>query len=392
MNLQSLNLRLTVAIYAMAIMLFILMFVVFSIFYLGATEQRQIITLRRVQDFVNHPDHDKAVAAMPEDLATGFTGIREQLALNAAYFATIHRWGWSILVMIVVALSPLVIVFSLFVSRRLTLPLKTLAASTRQLAKGDFSVRAQPRRKFWDNYSLALAHDFNMMAASLEKLNDERQNMIADIAHELRTPLTSMQLQLEALQDGIDPLTPATIDVLYQETTLLSHLIQDLRTLSLAEARQLSLHVERVEVFNLVEQTLAVFQTQADEQGIDLVAEGDTDIVIDADAARLRQVLNNLLSNALRYTPQGGRVSVKLTSKGNFVEMTVSDTGTGLSENDFNRIFDRFYRSDKGRVRSEGSSGLGLAIVKALVELHGGSISASNRAEGGAVFTTLLPS
>lgn len=393
---QSLNLRLTLAIYAMAIIIFVVMFTVFDILYINAAAQRQATTLQKVQNFVNHPDYDQALLAMSAELAESFVGIREQLATTASYFVTIRKWGWPILITIVVALSPLVIVFSLFVSRRLTSPLKTLAASTRQLAKGDFSIRAQPKPKSWDSYSLALAQDFNSMAASLEKLNHERQSMIADIAHELRTPLTSMQLQLEALQDGLDPLTSDTIDVLYRETKLLSHLIQDLRTLSLAEAHQLSLYLEKVDVFNLVEQTLAVFQAQANEKGIDLTVEGDRDVVIDADAARLRQVLNNLLSNALRYTPRGGTVTVALAAKGKLpkgkrIEMTVSDTGTGLSEDDLGQVFNRFYRSDKGRVRSEGSSGLGLAIVKALVELHGGNISVRNRDEGGAVFTMLLP-
>lgn len=230
------------------------------------------------------------------------------------------------------------------------------------------------------------------MAASLQRLEDERQGMIADIAHELRTPLTAIQLQLEATADGIEPLKPDLIERLSAETAVLARLIVDLRTLSLAEAKHLSLDLEPVELGTLLRAVQSSFETAATRKQIALRVEACEAVTVEADAERLRQVVGNFVSNALRHTPHGGEVTLGLARAGaGPVTIEVVATGPGLSEAVLARAFDRFHRSEIGRVRAEGGSGLGLAIAKALAELHGGSVAAENRAEGGARFTLRLP-
>jgi two-component system, OmpR family, sensor histidine kinase BaeS len=274
----------------------------------------------------------------------------------------------------------------------LTRPLKEVAVASRRITGGDLSVRIDAKPTTWDRQSLDLAADFNAMAGSLQRLEDERQGMIADIAHELRTPLTAIQLQLEAATDGIKPLTPDLIERLSAETAVLARLIVDLRTLSLAEAKHLSLDLEPVELCALLRAVQSSFETAATRKQIALRVEACEAVTVEADADRLRQVIGNFVSNALRHTLHGGEVALGFTRAGaGLVTIEVVDTGTGLSEAVLARAFDRFYRSETGRVRAEGGSGLGLAIAKALAELHGGSGAAENRAEGGARFTLRLP-
>lgn len=388
---RSLNVRLALAIFTAAVAVFVTVAVAVQVLYIDTLGQRQSESLALLESFVHHPDYDDALAAMPEDLARTLADLRQQLGQSLDFFQFLRRWRWVFTVLFFAVLAPLIIGLSLFVSRRLTRPLRTVADAARRLARGDFTVRTQPRPESWDRTSLALAEDFNFMAASLERLNDERQGMIADIAHELRTPLTAIQLQLEAVQDGIDPLTPAVIDRLSDETRLLSRLIADLRTLSLAEAGQLSLDLVELDLHAFLEGMRSSFEARAQTKGIALRLEGAMGVTVQADAERLRQIVGNLLSNALRHTPPGGEVTLGIKKAGAGATISVEDTGPGLTEEALEHAFNRFYRSDKGRVRAEGGSGLGLAIVKALTEMHGGRVGAENQAEGGALFRISLP-
>lgn len=388
---RSLNVRLALAILAVAVAVFVIENVIFQVVYIDTLGQRQSTSFELLDGFVHHPDYDEALAAMPEDLARTQTALRQQLGRSLDFIQLVRRWRWLFPALFLAVFAPLIIGLALFVSRRLTRPLRDVADAARRLARGDFTVRAQPRPASWDRTSLALAEDFNFMAASLERLNDERQSMIADIAHELRTPLTAIQLQLEAVQDGIDPLTPAVIDRLSDETRLLSRLIADLRTLSLAEAGQLSLDLEELDLHAFLESLRSSFEARAQTKDIALRLEGAMGVTVQADAERLRQIVGNLLSNALRHTPQGGEMTLGLEESGAWATISVKDTGPGLTEEALEHAFNRFYRSGKGRVRAEGGSGLGLAIVKALTELHGGRVGAENQAEGGALFRVALP-
>lgn len=337
------------------------------------------------------PEYLEAIAQIPESIREYVFAVTENTQQRITFLDNFLRWRWFLIAALYLVLTPLLYLTSLYFARRLTAPVKTVAAASRQLANGDLSTRVQTDTKSWDNYSLALADDFNHMAASLENYEEERQTMIGDIAHELRTPLTVMQADLESLQDGVDPLTPERVDFLYEETKLLSRLITDLRTLSLAEANQLSLDLSLIDFTKVVQKTVFRFHKEAAQKDIQFVTHLEEECFLTADAERLSQVLGNLLSNAIRHTPQGGTITVTLEQETSGFSLMVSDTGKGLSDIALQHVFDRFYRSDKGRVRSEGGSGLGLAIIKALVELHGGSVAASNREEGGAVFEVFLP-
>ena len=237
-----------------------------------------------------------------------------------------------------------------------------------------------------------LAHHFNAMAAVLEQLERERQAMIADIAHELRTPLTILQGQLDAMQDGIVPFDERELGKLDAQTELLGRLIDDLRTLSLADAKRLTLERTPTDLVAVACRVCESFREKAQRGGLTLDFCSDAPHApLHADPDRLAQVLSNLLENAVRYTPPGGRVEVSVHTLAGGLELSVEDTGPGFPEGAQTRVFERFYRAETSRGRAGGGSGLGLAIVRTLVELHGGRVEAHNRAEGGAAFHVTLP-
>jgi len=221
-----------------------------------------------------------------------------------------------------------------------------------------------------------LGHAFNDMAARLEQQEMFRQNMLADISHELRTPLTALDVQLRGAMDGVLELSEENLAGLYENTNLLTRLVEDLRLLAQAEAKQLPLQKTNVNINITLEQTRDLFQPQADEKGISVKLDlAEVPITLQADEQRLRQVMNNLVTNALRHTPKAGTVSLYSEPSENGFVMGVKDTGEGITQENLEHLFDRFYRVDKARAREAGGSGLGLAIVKSLVEMMGGSIS-----------------
>jgi signal transduction histidine kinase len=235
--------------------------------------------------------------------------------------------------------------------------------------------------------------------------------MTADIAHELRTPLAVQRAHLEALQDGVYPLNPANLAPILEQTHLLSRLVEDLRTLALADAGQLRLDRVPTDLPALARRVIERFQPQAAAQGIAIQldsAPGFPSPVLSLDPARIEQVLANLLTNALRHTPEGGRIAVSVygsperrpaamrpateepvSAPG--VQVSVRDSGPGIPEEALPRVFERFYRADRARSREEGGTGLGLAIARQIAQAHGGSLTAANHPEGGAFFTLTLP-
>lgn len=288
------------------------------------------------------------------------------------------------------ASSVLGILLALIFARRLARPIEAVSVAATRLASGDLSARI-PAPKGNDETAL-LARNFNRMAESLEKLETERKAMIADIAHELRTPLTIMQGRLEAIQDGVASLEMREIDRLHHQTRLLSRLVEDLRTLSLADAGRLTLERRPLDLCAVVQHTVAGFQGQAQDKGIKLQLRlPSPPLEVEADPDRLTQIISNLLHNAVAHTPAGGTITVEVEARGKEVAVRVSDTGPGIPEEALPRVFDRFFRAEASRSRQSGGSGLGLAIVKALVELHGGMVEAKNRSSGGAEFRFLLP-
>jgi signal transduction histidine kinase len=281
------------------------------------------------------------------------------------------------------------LILGLFLTRTLTRPLRELTAASQAMAQGDLGQRVTVRSK--DELG-ELAAAFNQMSAELAQASQARRQMTADIAHDLRTPLTVIKGYAEALRNGDLPPTATTFETVYQEAEHLSHLIADLRTLSLADAGTLALHRQTVSPQDLLERAFVAHLPQAKQLGIELDVAVAADLPsVYIDPERLTQVLGNLVGNALRYTSDGGQITLTAQRHTDAVHLTVRDTGTGIDSADLPHIFDRFYRGDDARRTNGGESGLGLAIAKSLVEAHGGSISATSTPGEGTVFTIILP-
>jgi two-component system sensor histidine kinase BaeS len=282
---------------------------------------------------------------------------------------------------------------ALFLAYRLAKPVHALTQAARKLANGDLSQRVAVHGK--DELGM-LGATFNQMADSLQKAAESRRAMTADIAHELRTPLAVQRANLEALQDGIYPLTPENLGAILEQNQMLTRLVDDLRTLALADAGELRLERTRTDFPRLVQHSVDRFATQAAAHQVTLRCSlPDNCPAILLDPLRIEQVLGNLISNALRHTPPGGTVEVLVRCQdgaaGRLVQLEVHDSGEGIPAEALDHIFERFYRADTSRSRSAGGTGLGLAIARQLVEAHGGRLEAANHPQGGAVFTLSLP-
>ena len=311
-----------------------------------------------------------------------------QVALDAEGQAFLDRVRQSLLLAGALAVS-LALLLGLLISWRLTAPLRQLTHAAGAIAAGDLSQRVPARGG--DELG-EVGQAFNRMAASLEAGETLRRNMMADVAHELRTPLTVIQGNLQAILDGVYPLDEAQVASLFDETRLLTRLVDDLRELALAEAGQLRLDHETVDLALLAQGVVGNFSPGAEAAGVKLeCAISGEGLEVTGDADRLGQVLRNLISNALRHTPAGGRVTVSVSRSGDRVHLEVADTGTGISPEDLPHVFDRFYRGDKSRSRRGGGAGLGLAIARQLVIAHGGEIAAESVLGAGTTFRVTLP-
>jgi two-component system OmpR family sensor kinase/two-component system sensor histidine kinase BaeS len=283
----------------------------------------------------------------------------------------------------------LALLLALLLSARLLRPVHALTLAAKRLEKGDLSQRVDIRSR--DELS-SLGNAFNRMATALQQAEKSRQAMTADIAHELRTPLTVQRAQIEALQDGIYPASPENLASLLEQNLLLERLVEDLRTLALVDGGQLHLELTPTDLGRLIEKLLDRYRPQADSRqvALTLTAHGPCPPV-PVDPGRLEQILGNLLSNALRYTPAGGSVTLSLNCSGGLLELTVHDSGPGIPPDSLDHVFERFYRADRSRSRAEGGTGLGLAIARQLAEAHLGTLHAANHPDGGALFTLRLP-
>ena len=268
--------------------------------------------------------------------------------------------------------------------RRMAAPVGDVIEAVGRVADGDLSTRVRERGA---RDARALARAFNAMASRLEAGEEQRRRLLADVSHELRTPLSVVQGNLEALVDGVHPADEAHLAAILDETKVLSRLVEDLRTLSLAESGALALHRESIDVGALVRETVESFASQAEPAGVSLEAQVSSGLrQVDADPVRAREILSNLIANALRYTPRGGHVSVAAHAADAGVAIDVRDTGAGIAPDRIGRIFDRFYKSPESR-----GAGLGLAIAKQLVEAHGGQISATSVVGEGTVVHFTVP-
>lgn len=277
----------------------------------------------------------------------------------------------------------------IFLTRTLTRSLRELTTATLAMGQGKLTQTVPVRSQ--DELG-QLAQAFNRMSADLARANQLRRQMTADIAHDLRTPLAVISGYLEAMREGDLTPTPARLEAIYTEAQHLKHLVTDLRTLSLADAGELPLNKQPVSVPVLLERVAAAHTYQAEQQQITLAVQVKDKVPeIQADPERLVQVLGNLVSNGLRYTPAGGQIILAAQAQAGQVRLQVRDTGQGIAPAELPHIFHRFYRADKSRQQTEGESGLGLAIAKAIVEAHGGVISAESQLGQGTTFTIILP-
>ena len=280
-------------------------------------------------------------------------------------------------------------VFGMLVSRWLSAPLIHLVDGTQAIAKRDLSFRVAEQGS---DEMREVSNSFNRMAAALEDAETLRRSMLNDIAHELRTPLTVLEGNLRAILDDVYPLEKTEIARLYDQTRHLHRLVDDLRLLAQAEARQLPLQRTPSDLVALLEEA-ELFAPLAGEKNISLDTSLPRSSVLAAvDRMRFTQALQNLLTNALQHTPAGGVIRLSLRTEEETAAITVADNGDGIATEDMSRVFDRFYRVDKNRTRDTGGIGLGLAIAQALVEAHDGEIEVSSAGVGqGSTFTVRLP-
>lgn len=283
----------------------------------------------------------------------------------------------------------LALLLALLLAYQLARPIQALTRASEQLAMGDLDQRVQVSGR--DEVG-RLASTFNQMAASLQQAQQSRKAMTADIAHELRTPLAVQRAHLEALEDGLYPLTIENLETIRDQNVLLTRLVEDLRTLALADAGQLDLQLTPTELPGLVQRIVERYEPQAAARKIRLLSElPETCPELLLDPMRVQQVLGNLLSNALRHTPEGGEIRIQAACRKQQVVLSVHDSGAGIPPEGLPHVFERFYRLDKARQRSDGGTGLGLAIARHLTEAMSGSISAQNHPQGGALFTLTFP-
>lgn len=288
---------------------------------------------------------------------------------------------------LVVLLAFAGLVFAFRTLRAAATPIGAMLEAAGRVANRDYSVRVA---ESGPGEVRALASSFNTMVERLQAADEQRRNLLADVSHELRTPLTVIQGNLEGLLDGIYPADAGHINAILDETHVLSRMVDDLRTLSLAESGALQLQLETVDIADLIDEVARSFQMQAKESNVTLQCEVQPLLpMVEIDPIRIREVLVNLLANALRYTPQGGRIRIDCGFQNgdrSRLQISISDSGVGISAQDLPHIFDRFYKSGDSH-----GSGLGLAIASSLVVAHGGAIEASSQVGEGTTIRFRLP-
>jgi len=279
-------------------------------------------------------------------------------------------------------LALFMIVVAILLMRRFVNPLADVIFAAQEMTQGRLNTRIATDKGPQDLRSLS--ESFNEMASSLERSDRERRDMLADIAHELRTPLSVIRGRLEGVVDGIYSDNGSEVSMALEQTYVLQRLVDDLRLLTLAETRQLAFDKRDVNVANVINRVFEMFSAEAQEKNIALSFHNSTEhLSVVLDPQRVEQVISNLVGNAIRYVPEGGRVWVTATRIKGGVQITVNDNGKGIPAEDLPYVFDRFWRKDKSRSRATGGTGLGLSIAKQLVEAQGGTIEAKNLPEGG---------
>jgi len=345
---------------------------------------------RRVGTVLSHAERDTATPLQVQDQTVGYLvftpGPVATLRPAEQFFVDQVRQNLLLAALIASAIGA---VLGLLFSRTLTRPLDRLARAARAIAAKDLSHRVEPTGTA-EVANVATA--FNDMASSLQKAEELRRNLVADVAHELRTPLSVMQGTLSAQLDGMFPLDLSETAKLHDETRLLSRLVDDLRELAQAEAGQLPLNISAIDLKRVISMTVSAFEGVASEKQVALKDEAaDRLPLVTADSERVAQVLRVLISNALRHTSTAGTITISTALLAGNVEVSVRDGGDGIASTELPYVFDRFWRGNKSRASESGGSGLGLAIAKQLIESQGGAIGVESQSGAGSRFWFRVP-
>lgn len=280
-------------------------------------------------------------------------------------------------------------VIAVMMASGISRPVIGVAKRAEQISRGTYTMDESMTSSITELQTLIDSVD--RLGKSLEEQENLRKRLMSDIAHELRSPVTVIRSHLEAIEDGVFEPTPEHIDPILDEVDRLTTLISEVSKLTKIESAGYSLHPVNFNASEMTESAVKVYEPNFKNKGVELRRNIESDVMMMADGAKIRQVIENFLTNALRYTDAGGRVTVSLRSEGEDVILVVEDTGIGIAEKDLPRIFERFYRTDESRTRVSGGLGLGLAIVKSIVDVHGGTINAESKVGVGSRFTVRLP-
>jgi signal transduction histidine kinase len=270
----------------------------------------------------------------------------------------------------------------------MTYPLREMVSAARAMERGDYAQRVTATSR--DEVG-ELARAFNAMAAELEEVDRMRKDLVANVSHELRTPISALRALLENLIDGVEPVERSTLETTLRQVERLGGLVEQLLELSKLESGTVPLQRARIDLRPVVQQVLDETRPQAESRGVALALDGAAAVELAADEHRLHEVVANLVSNAVRHSPQGGRVTLRVGAHDGIARLEVLDEGPGIPEGEADRVFERFYRSDHARTATEGGSGLGLAIARWIVELHGGTIRAEAAEPRGCRMVVELP-
>jgi signal transduction histidine kinase len=283
----------------------------------------------------------------------------------------------------------LALLLAIILSRTLTRPIRELTSATQVVSEGHLAQQVPVRSR--DELG-QLATSFNHMSADLARSLNLRRQMTADIAHELRTPISIILGHAEAVHDGVLPASTETFEIIREEAERLEHLVDDLRTLSMADAGELKLVVRPYPPQKLLHDAQKTYSHQAKQKKITLYTKAAADLPeIDVDPQRMKEVFSNILDNALRYTPEDGHITLSAKLVEDSIEMRVQDSGPGIPSDELDKIFERFYRTETSRTREEGGSGLGFAIAKSIVEKHNGRIWAESQPGQGLTVIFRIP-
>ena len=355
-----------------------------------------IIVMVSAAIFVAPSAFERHLTAMEQMTAEDSTADGEVTDLEADLFENFRGAINESLRLATIAAFIAAVTVSVFVSRRIVAPIRSMMNASQRIADGHYDERVDlPGGNLGEETDELgqLALSFNQMAEKLQHTEEMRRQLIGDVAHELRTPLTTIQGSMEGLIDGVLPAEEETYQNVYREAARLQKLVRDLQELSRVEAGALVIEPRPVKVSDLAQIACTQLERQYLEKGVELVNEmiDDAPRVL-ADKDRIGQVLLNLLGNALQYTPAGGWVRISASSKGEFVETSIEDSGIGIDPEHIQHVFTRFYRVDKSRSRVGGGSGIGLTVTKHLVEASGGRIWVKSSDAGkGSTFSFTLP-